>query len=84
MRPFEGLGGRWLQEATCVTCCLWNCRLFLRKLKDELKIPVLALVDSDPYGLKILSVFMKGMAAGCCQAKAVGDIKQTPKRCATL
>ncbi len=36
------------------------CRLFLRKLKAELKIPVLALVDSDPYGLKILSVYMKG------------------------
>ena len=35
-------------------------RLFLRKLRDTLKIPVLALVDSDPYGLKILSVFMKG------------------------
>mmetsp|Transcript_7513 Transcript_7513/g.22212 ORF Transcript_7513/g.22212 Transcript_7513/m.22212 type:complete len:417 (-) Transcript_7513:1719-2969(-) len=35
-------------------------RLFLRKLKMELKIPVLALVDSDPYGLKILSVYMKG------------------------
>ena len=26
----------------------------------ELKIPVLALVDSDPYGLKILSVYMSG------------------------
>jgi hypothetical protein len=36
------------------------CRLFLRKLKLTLKIPVLALVDSDPYGLKILSVYMKG------------------------
>ncbi len=35
-------------------------RLFLRKLKMELKIPVLALVDSDPYGLKILAVYMKG------------------------
>lgn len=33
--------------------------LFLRKLKDTLKLPVLALVDSDPYGLKILSVYMK-------------------------
>ncbi|TQE13206.1 hypothetical protein C1H46_001290 [Malus baccata] len=32
-------------------------RLFLRKLKLELKLPVLALVDSDPYGLKILSVY---------------------------
>ena len=35
-------------------------RLFLRKLRDTLRIPVLALVDSDPYGLKILSVYMKG------------------------
>jgi hypothetical protein len=33
--------------------------LFLRKLKDTLKLPVLALVDADPYGLKILSVYMK-------------------------
>lgn len=30
-------------------------RLFLRKLRMTLKLPVLALVDSDPYGLKILS-----------------------------
>ena len=36
-----------------------QCRLFLKKLKTTLKIPVLALVDSDPYGLKILSVYMK-------------------------
>lgn len=35
-------------------------RLFLRKIRDELKIPVLALVDSDPYGLKILSVYCSG------------------------
>lgn len=35
-------------------------RLFLKKLKSTLRIPVLALVDSDPYGLKILSVYMKG------------------------
>ena len=35
-------------------------RLFLKKLKSTLNIPVLALVDSDPYGLKILSVYMKG------------------------
>jgi hypothetical protein len=38
---------------------LFLCRLFLR-LKLVLKIPVLALVDADPYGLKILSVYMKG------------------------
>ena len=34
----------------------------MKKLKDTLRIPVLALVDSDPYGLKILSVYMKGEA----------------------
>lgn len=43
-------------------------RLFLRKLKNELKIPVLALVDSDPYGLKILSVYMKGALPPDCGA----------------
>ncbi|GMH73240.1 hypothetical protein TrRE_jg11989 [Triparma retinervis] len=35
-------------------------RMFLRRLKYELKIPVLGLFDSDPYGLKILSVYMSG------------------------
>ncbi|CAE7642025.1 SPO11-3 [Symbiodinium microadriaticum] len=35
-------------------------RLFLRKIRDLLNIPVLALVDSDPYGLKILSVYCSG------------------------
>ncbi|XP_058109983.1 DNA topoisomerase 6 subunit A [Magnolia sinica] len=35
-------------------------RLFLKKMKTELRLPVLALVDSDPYGLKILSVYMCG------------------------
>jgi len=35
-------------------------RMFLSRLKRELKIPVLGFVDSDPYGLKILSVYMSG------------------------
>jgi meiotic recombination protein SPO11 len=35
-------------------------RLFLRKCRDDLKLPVLALVDADPYGLKIISVYMSG------------------------
>ncbi|XP_078444990.1 spo11/DNA topoisomerase VI, subunit A protein [Wolffia australiana] len=35
-------------------------RLFLKKMKTDLRLPVLALVDSDPYGLKILSVYMCG------------------------
>ena len=35
-------------------------RLFISKVKRELKLPVLALVDADPYGLKIISVYMQG------------------------
>lgn len=35
-------------------------RLFLRKCREELRLPVLGLVDADPYGLKILSVYMSG------------------------
>ena len=35
-------------------------RLFLKKLKQTLRIPILGLVDSDPYGLKILSVYASG------------------------
>jgi len=35
-------------------------RLFLKKIKTALNLPVLGLVDSDPYGLKILSVYMSG------------------------
>lgn len=35
-------------------------RLFLKKLKATLQLPVMGLVDSDPYGLKILSVYMSG------------------------
>uniref|UniRef100_A0A7S4HJY7 DNA topoisomerase (ATP-hydrolyzing) n=1 Tax=Odontella aurita TaxID=265563 RepID=A0A7S4HJY7_9STRA len=35
-------------------------RMFLSRLTSELQIPVLGLVDSDPYGLKILSVYMSG------------------------
>jgi len=35
-------------------------RLFLNKVRSELNIPILGLFDADPYGLKILSVYMKG------------------------
>lgn len=35
-------------------------RLFLKKCVETLKIPVLGLFDADPYGLKILSVYMSG------------------------
>lgn len=35
-------------------------RVFLNRITSQLKIPVFALVDADPYGLKILSVYMQG------------------------
>lgn len=35
-------------------------RLFLNKVRMTLNIPILGLFDADPYGLKILSVYMKG------------------------
>lgn len=35
-----------------------STRLFLKMVRDALKIPVLGLFDSDPYGLKIMSVYM--------------------------
>lgn len=38
-------------------------RMFLRRITKELKLPVLAFVDADPYGLKILSVYMSGSKA---------------------
>eukprot|EP00548_Thalassiothrix_antarctica_P013779 CAMPEP_0194166680 /NCGR_PEP_ID=MMETSP0154-20130528/2221_1 /TAXON_ID=1049557 /ORGANISM="Thalassiothrix antarctica, Strain L6-D1" /LENGTH=440 /DNA_ID=CAMNT_0038877415 /DNA_START=71 /DNA_END=1393 /DNA_ORIENTATION=+ len=38
-------------------------RMFLHRIYKELQIPVLGLVDSDPYGLKILSVYLSGSKA---------------------
>ncbi len=35
-------------------------RLFLNKVRNALNVPILGLFDADPYGLKILSVYMKG------------------------
>eukprot|EP01028_Stygiella_incarcerata_P000728 TRINITY_DN11116_c1_g1_i2.p1 TRINITY_DN11116_c1_g1~~TRINITY_DN11116_c1_g1_i2.p1 ORF type:complete len:523 (+),score=167.96 TRINITY_DN11116_c1_g1_i2:104-1672(+) len=35
-------------------------RLFLHKVKEITGLPILGLFDSDPYGLKILSVYMSG------------------------
>lgn len=37
-----------------------NTRLFLRRLWDELQLPPLALVDADPSGISILSVYRYG------------------------
>ena len=35
-------------------------RQFLRKMHQDLKLQVLALVDADPYGLNIISVYTRG------------------------
>lgn len=35
-------------------------RMFLRKLSKDLKLPVFSLVDSDPYGHYIHSVYLRG------------------------
>ena len=59
------------QGTTNNSCNLRMRRLFLRKLKTELKIPVLALVDSDPYGLKILSVYMKGVCGHTLECRTL-------------
>jgi meiotic recombination protein SPO11 len=52
-------------------------RMFLKKLKTQLNIPVLALMDSDPSGLKILSVFMSGSKNMSFDSASLttGDIK---------
>jgi DNA topoisomerase VI subunit A len=44
--------------STHISFLLVVSRMFLARITNELKIPVLGLVDSDPYGLKILSVYM--------------------------
>ena len=35
-------------------------RMFLKKLSKELSLPIFSLVDSDPYGHYIHSVYMRG------------------------
>jgi len=70
-------------------------RLFLVKVKNTLNIPVLGLVDADPYGLKILSVYMSGSknmsydsaSLACSDIKWLGvrpsdlDRLQIPEQC---
>ena len=68
VKPSARLDSRWLRQTQLMD--IERCRkiqqsmrvrrLFLKRLRDVLRIPVLALVDADPYGLKILSVYMKG------------------------
>lgn len=56
---------RFYQEYPCVLITAKGqpdvaTRMFLKKVVKALGLPVLGLVDADPYGLKILSVYMSG------------------------
>ena len=46
-------------------------RLFLKRVSETLRIPVLGLVVSDPSGLKIISVYMQGSRT--CHMTAIAD-----------
>lgn len=54
-----------------------STRLFLKLLKTNLNIPILGVFDSDPYGLKIMSVYMSSSKAMSYDsaALATSDIK---------
>eukprot|EP00040_Diaphanoeca_grandis_P023262 m.126220 g.126220 ORF g.126220 m.126220 type:complete len:418 (-) comp29188_c0_seq1:137-1390(-) len=54
-----------------------STRLFLKLLKNKLNIPILGVFDSDPYGLKIMSVYMSSSKAMSYDsaALATSDIK---------
>jgi len=58
-------------------------RIFLNKVRTALNIPILGLFDSDPYGLKILSVYMKGSKNMSCAAAACRPTFP-PSRCRQL
>lgn len=38
-------------------------RQFLKLIREELKIPVLGLMDSDPFGLKVCTFSQSGVCA---------------------
>jgi len=38
-------------------------RQFLKKINDELKLPILAIMDADPYGFEIMRVYSVGSKA---------------------
>mmetsp|Transcript_49079 Transcript_49079/g.115332 ORF Transcript_49079/g.115332 Transcript_49079/m.115332 type:complete len:107 (+) Transcript_49079:158-478(+) len=51
--------------------------MFLKRVRETLRIPVLGLFDSDAHGLKILSVYMQGSEAMAHDASSLAtpDIK---------
>eukprot|EP00041_Stephanoeca_diplocostata_P026779 m.727925 g.727925 ORF g.727925 m.727925 type:complete len:429 (-) comp23039_c0_seq5:2990-4276(-) len=54
-----------------------STRLFLKLMKTSLNIPILGVFDSDPFGLKIMSVYMSSSKAMSYDsaALATSDIK---------
>jgi meiotic recombination protein SPO11 len=54
-----------------------NTRQFLHRLWRELAIPVLALVDADPFGVEILLTYRFGSLATvwCCERTAVPELR---------
>ncbi|KAK5646375.1 hypothetical protein RI129_004839 [Pyrocoelia pectoralis] len=51
-RPFILVTGKGVPDV--------NTRLFLRILRDHLRIPIFILVDADPYGIDIMSTYKYG------------------------
>ncbi|XP_064460695.1 meiotic recombination protein SPO11-like [Ornithodoros turicata] len=52
-----------------------NTREMLRRLHDDLDVPVYALVDADPYGIEILCVYAFGSLALADETLAVPRIR---------
>ncbi|GJV37150.1 hypothetical protein Tco_1409627 [Tanacetum coccineum] len=50
-----------------------STRLFVHKLRYNKGLPVIALVDGNPYGVKIASVYKHGSMAKALQSQFTGD-----------
>ncbi|XP_041860544.1 meiotic recombination protein SPO11 [Melanotaenia boesemani] len=48
-----------------------NSRLMVRKLWDELHIPIFALVDADPHGIEIMCIYKYGSVAMSFEAHSL-------------
>jgi DNA topoisomerase VI subunit A len=60
---------------------LWVSRLFLRKVKMTLNLPVLGLVDSDPYGTFASRSLATSLPSLLVQSKAACSLLGMEVRC---
>jgi DNA topoisomerase VI subunit A len=69
----------WFKVLACLATS------FLRRLTDELHLPVYALMDGDPYGLDILSVYRFGSLVHTFQLlhKIINRVTYEDLRCMT-